>query len=419
MKQLLSIFLILISIITVHAGEDDVRDDLKAIDPFLGTDLDSAYILSKALLEKSEKSNNHFGMVKSNLYLGYIAYELNDYGKSVIYYLEGIRRSGEADYEGLIIDQIWLRRNLANTFRNFEANSLATKYNLEAIDLAIESENTNQIVSLHLNQALVYQNNKEYDLAINHLHEIIPLITDEGFRSEILNQIGIVYHKKGSNDLAIKYYNKVLEINDQSDRVKLFTAKALHNIGEIEHEIGNLQESIEYLNQAIELMESITNTEKYGLFISYRNLGQYLFESGNIDRAEIYLFKALDIASFAEWDASSFNVYKILSDLYYKENNNNLGSKYSNLYFNKIQEYLETQEDIQKKDKEYNFDLITKRYFDEVEKQERIASIMFWSKLTSGGLLTVLLLVIAFNRYEKLRLRKTIEQELISLKIID
>lgn len=417
MKQTLYILLALINLQLVSGNP--VKDELRNIDSFLNTDIDSAIVLSKNLLANSEQTENYYGIVKANLYLGYLTKKKEQFGKSVIYYLEGIRKAELANYEGLEVDKIWLRRNLANTFRQFEANSLATKYNLEAIDIATQINNVSQISILKLNQALVYQNSEEYNLAINLLTEIIPLVSDNGFLSEILNQIGIVHHKNGDNELAIDYYYQVLNLVKDSDKVRLFSAKAMHNIGEITYEEGDSELGIEYLRGAIAAMESLDNIEYYGLFLSYRNIGHYLHENGNNIEAKEFLQKAEAIASYAEWDASSFEIYKTFSDLYYSEGNNALGKQYSETYFNKIQEYIETQEDLQKKDKEYNFDLITKRYFDEVEKQERIASIMFWSKLSSGSLLTILLLVIAFNRYEKLKLRKTIERELINLRIIE
>ena len=63
-------------------------------------------------------------------------------------------------------------------------------------------------------------------------------------------------------------------------------------------------------------------------------------------------------------------------------------------------------------------DLITKRYFDEVAKQEQVASILMYSKLISGTLLFLLLFSLWYNWYQKARLRKSIAQELIDLKMI-
>lgn len=414
MKQLLCVLLFLFALVDAQANS--TKDDLNVISKYLSTDIDSAYLLSLEYLEKFEANNDLFGIVRANFYLGYITKSKGDYGKSVIYYLEAIRKSEEADYEGIVYDRISLRKNLANTFRTFQANNLATKYNLEAIEIAIENGERKHEIDIKFNQGLVYQNNNQFIEANNMFLELLPLVQGTEYETKTLNQIGIVYLESKDYKNAKVYFDKLIGL---PDNLKLYEAMALHNLGEIHYETGETSKSIQNLRNAIELFESIEDVNKYNYFISLRNIGRYLFEINSSSEAKQFLSKAEEISSYAEWDPTSFEIYKTFSDIYYSEGNNHLGKQYSETYFNKIQEFLKTQEDIHEKDKEYNFDLITKRYFDEVEKQERIASIMFWSKLTSGGLLSVLLLVIAFNRYEKLRLRKTIEQELISLKIID
>ena len=95
-----------------------------------------------------------------------------------------------------------------------------------------------------------------------------------------------------------------------------------------------------------------------------------------------------------------------------------MGNEYSRQYFEHVQDFIASQNEVQKKDKEYNFELITKRYFDNVEKQDRVASIMMYSKISTGGLVLLLILVVMYYQIEKHRLRKSIERELRTLKVI-
>ena len=149
---------ILLLVVFVHAFAQDAREQLKVIDRYIQSDIDSAILLSKNLLQYSLDEQDHFGLVKANLYLGYF-HEQRDYAKATIYYLEGIRQADMGDYQGIETDRIWLRRNLANIFRRFRANELATKYNLEAIEIASKARDTQQIIDIKFNQGLVYQNN--------------------------------------------------------------------------------------------------------------------------------------------------------------------------------------------------------------------------------------------------------------------
>ena len=398
----------------VYATETE--EDLIQIKSYFFNDWDSARLLAKNLLDRSEEKEDSYGIVKSNLYLGYILYEQKDFGKSVLYCLEGIRQADKRNYDGIHKDKIWLRRNIANTFRQFEANQLATKYNLEAIQIAEEFNIVKQIIDLKYNQGLVYQNSEAYEDASRLLSEIVPLLNDNiVYKSEIINQIGMVHFENNDYDQAKTFFNQLINAPEEA---ALFKAKALHNLGEIDYENGQTTKSIDKLYSAIKIMESIEGIE-YSLFISYRNIGRYLFEVGKTGEALNFLNKAEAIASFAEHDASSFKIYKTFSNIYYSKGMDNLGKKYSEIFFEKTEKFLETQRDIQRKDREYNFDLIAKRYFDEVEKQERIASILFYSKTISGSLLFLLLLTIGYNRYQKVQLRKSLVQELVELKVID
>ncbi len=417
MRKLLFVFILVSSFLRGSCYASNVDDQLAKIRPLFSQNLDSAYLLSKELLEESTNSGDLYGIVKSNLYLGYTLYLKEDHGKSVIYFLEGIRQAENADYDNVEIDLIWLNRNLGNTFMQFQANGLATKYNNEGIRLATKLDIESQIVDIKYNQGLVYQNNKQYDEASQILTDILPFLdSDPAYKSEILNQIGLVHLENGDHVQAAEYFNEVIENPNSSE---LFRAKALHNLGEIHYAEGEHSGAIEKLYEAIDLMHSIEDVEKYGLFISYRNIGQYLFKAGQIEDALFYLNKGEEIIDFADWDPSSFNLYKTYSDLYYHLGMNELGQEYSEKYFDKVQVYLETQGEIQSKDKEYNFELIAKRYFDNVEKQERIASIMFFTKLSSGSLLAILALVIIYYQMGKVRLRRSIESELRSLKVLD
>ena len=391
------------------------RERLKEIDPLIKSNIDSAIVLSKELLAFSEARGDAFGIVKTNLYLGFLTKKKQDIGKSVIYFLEGIRQADKLHYEGIEIDRVWLRRNIANTFRTFQANELATKYNLEAIDIAEKENIEHQIISLNYNQGLVFQDDKNYESAIRCFERVLE-ICDESRRYEMINQIGLVYLDSKNYELAKNTFESLLDLPAE---FHTYSAKALHNLGELNYEQGKNDKSIELLRSSIELKNSLSNTDHYSLFNSYRSIGRYLYEANNTVEAEKYLLEAEEIFSHAEWDQRSYEIFKTLSTLYYSIDNNTLGEKYSELYYTKVQEYLDTQREIQQQDKEYNFDLITKRYFDEVESQERIASIMHTSKLSIGGLLAVLLLTIAYFRIEKLRTRRSIERELAALNMID
>lgn len=394
----------------------NLDSDLNKAYDLLDVNLDSAAILANQILEYSLDDGDLYGQVQANFILGYITKLKKEYGVSVIYYLEAIRKAESADYEKVDRDRISLRKNIANTFRQFRANGLATQYNLEAIKIAEETNNIKQLIDLKLNQGYVYQDNGEYDLAISMFEDLLAISTSE-YKLDAINEIGITYLKQGKFDQSEEYFRMLVDLSPKETNLY---AKALHNLGEIEYENDNIHLSIENLRDAIVIFNSVAETEPdyFGLFNTYRNLGLYLFYTGENTEAREYLHESLELMEYAKHDPSSFEAYKILSNLYYSIGDQSNGKIYQEEYFKISQEFMELQQDIQQKDKEYNFELIAKRYFDDIEKQDRLASVMMYSKVSIGSLIFILILVITYFYSEKLRMRKSIEKELKSLKIL-
>ncbi len=388
-------------------GKDEVSGDLKIIEGYSKTNPDKAIHVSKVLLEKSEEERNLFGVIKANFWIAHLLKRKKEYGESVVYYLEGIRQAETGHYDSIFIDKIWMRRNLANTFRTHEANELATRYNLEAIEIAKKHGVFEQVVELTFNQALVYERDEQYNKAITFYRDVRRLsdsisYNNVSYKYRVLNQIGLVYLENSEYDSAIVYFDQLLDIKDPAHM--LFKAQALHNIGEIHYENGDVFKTISLLWQAVSILEKIGNVE-YNLFLSYRNLGRYLYETSQIEEAIAILGKAESIISYADWDPSSFEIYQSFSNLHYSIGNEELGNAYLKIYNDEVEAYHGVKKE--------NLELITNRYFEKLEKEEkeeRIASIMFYVKLIGGSLLCVFGLILGYNRVRSVRLQRSREE---------
>ncbi|MEQ8626159.1 tetratricopeptide repeat protein [Ekhidna sp.] len=391
------------------------ENELQAIYSLTKTNTDSAYTVSYDYLNKCNEENDYYGIVKLNYLLGFLHNRDNDIGKSVLHYLEAIRYSDKATYEGVMSDKISVRKNLAHIYRIYKVNDLAINYYLEAIQIAEEINDQNNIVASKFNLALTYIENEQTDLAISTFEEIFELSTTER-KKRIINEIGLIHWKSGNLEKAKNYFSELL--NDDGS-YRLYTAKALHNLGEIEYELGNSIEAIRLIESSIELKNEIEEVDKRSLFISYKALGDFLFQTGYFKEAKKAYAYAEPLVSSVQNEAFSYELFRSLSQLNYELGNQIEARNYSSAYTNSVDGYLEMQQKIQETDKQYNIDLITKRYMDEVAKQERIASILFYSKLISGTLLALLLFSVGYNWYQKVRMRRSIVRELVDLKIID
>ena len=66
----------------------------------------------------------------------------------------------------------------------------------------------------------------------------------DGSDPEIVKDIGNIFLNLGNKDIALGWYEKALEINNQY-------APALNNIANLKRQSGNHQEAIQLFNQAI------------------------------------------------------------------------------------------------------------------------------------------------------------------------
>lgn len=409
MRKILTLLVLLIG----SELSASINEDLKRVYELMQEDREAAKNLLLESKSKNDRLDDNLWMVRSNFYLAYI-YELDgEYGKSVIYYLEAIRHSSHASYDGIISERISLHKNIANIFQQFKAQDLATSYNLKALELAESSDNSDEIISIKYNQARNLRINQEYSNAIDLLISILPKSKKERV-PRLLNEIGIAFMLNEDWDNAQLYFDRLASLELANP---IYKAKSLHNLGEIEYKRGNLEGAIQMLKKSIDVKESLEENNK-SLFISYKTLGEYSLFAKNTDEAGLYLGKAEKLFSKIAPSIDHFNIFQLLAEYNYKSGNGESAQYYANIYSSELEEYIQLQEEIQETDKRYNMDLITKRYFDEVEKQAKIASILFYSRLTSGSLLILLLSVIGYNRYEKLRVRKSIEQHLLKLEVI-
>lgn len=411
MKKILTL-LVLLAFNKVTAS---VNDDLTKIYQLIQEDRKAAINLVLELKHSNDELDDDLWKVRSNFYLAY-SYKLEgEFGKSVIHYLEAIRHSNNASYDGIISEKISLHKNLGNIFQQFKAHDLATKYNLIALELAESSKNDKESISIKFNQSRNLRSSEEYDASIDLFKSILP-DSDESRVPRIINEIAVVYMLKEDWSNAKFHFEKLMNIKSTT---QFFKAKALHNLAEIENKKGNIEEAINKLIASINIKESLAKKDNKSLFISYKTLGEYFLAANLINKAGIYLEKGEELTSEINMSFEHFSIYELLSEYNYLMGDISKYQYYSNLYSNKLKSYINLQEEIQETDKRYNMDLITKRYFDEVAKQEKIASILFYSRLISGSLLMLLLAVVGYNRYEKIRVRRRIEDHLVQLEMWD
>jgi tetratricopeptide (TPR) repeat protein len=398
----------------------NVNEDLNSISELLSSNISAAKELALELREKNANSSNDLWHAKSNYYLGYIYKEEGDFGKAIIHYLEAIRYAKAGDYDDREKDLASIHNRCAIIFRQFKAYNLSEEYYNNGISYSLEAKDTSLFVNIHYNLSGVYRDQDKFNSAIDVLKKVLPFSDIQSKKYfDILNRLSNTYLKLGSYDSVKFYSNKILDEENKNNKKHIgYSHHLLAKTYIIEKDFLKAEE---HLFETLEVIENYP--EKFSVnkarFEALVDLGINSLESGDLDLTFKYYHEAETLLPKLDLRREYFELYKSLANIYYNISFYEKSKYYEDLYTQNLNEYLQIQEEIREADQRYNMDLITKRYFAEVDKQERIADILFYSKLTSGSLLVLLLIVIAYFRYQKVSLRKSIERELIALKLVE
>lgn len=415
------IFLLAILLIAHNAiaARSTIEERVSKVSSLISQYPDSAFSLALQLKTDSENENHMYGLVQSNYILAYIMDDVNgDYGKAIIYYLEAIRYAKKFSYEKKFNNLISLHKNCGVIFRKFKAYQLAIEYYEKGLEYAFKTNSESQITSISYNLSSVYLDMKNFEEAIRILEGLSNnLQSNHKKYLDVNNRLALIYLQAGYKDESFTLANKIK--TTQGNNKKLIdTYQILGRIHSLDKRYATADTCF---NLALEIANSnnLQGSQKKSYFETYRDLGNNQFAQGKYKNAEKLYKKAEVLISELVQKPSYFELYKAQANVHYNLKNYSESKHYEDLYSSSFNEYISVQEEIRETDQRYNMELITKRYFAEVDKQERIASILLYSKLTSGGLLALLFIVIAYHRFQKVRLRKSIERELIALKIIE
>ena len=142
-------------------------------------------------------------------------------------------------------------------------------------------------------------------------------IDDQKGISNILTCLGLTYERLGKLDSSLFYHKKALEIRTHLELDRAI-AGSEYNIGNIQTKLGNYKEAEEALYIALQNFTELE--EKTGVIITKLQLAKTRNKQGKADATDIAL-DALHMASSIDNPSLISHAYKVLSELYYTNNN--------------------------------------------------------------------------------------------------
>lgn len=369
-------------------------------------------------LEKAKEAGDSFYLTKTYFLLGYIFAHTDEYGRAVIYYLEGLRQGELSGDPKLKSDLLSINKNISTIMIEYHHYDLSKRFLKQALAIAHEINKPEEIVELTLhNYANCLIEEEKYDEALSLVDSVTNLYAI-GQEEEVTyyNVKGVIYRKLNNDEEALENYNKAQTLDPKSNYFSYFWSVV--NAAGIYAERQQYDEALRRYDKAQQIINQMYKWQpRYQLDLDKR-LAELYMHMNNRPKALAYYNAALGTISQTELSPEYFEVYEALSTFYMQNGDYEKALEYKNHYSQNLETYLEQQKEIEELDKRHNIELLTERYFDLVEARKEKQNFILTTQIGGGGILLLLISVIAYLFYQKTHTRRAIRDELVKIQSI-
>lgn len=241
------------------------------------------------ILKKNESDHVQVAGIHNNVGLFY--FSLGSLGQAESYFREALAILGEIEPEERPYAAIALQ-NLASVYQTEGAFEEAVKTYVEALrNLAgIESQHADKILRIRQNLALVYHQLGEWERA-----EILyrSILGDNGLdrsaRGAVTNSLAEALRSLGRYSEAEKLYHEAAELFPEQSAGRAFV---LDNLGLLHFETGDLDRAELFVRKALEVRQALGEQETLGKAISLAALARLKLARGHLPEARALLEEA-------------------------------------------------------------------------------------------------------------------------------
>ncbi|MDR6784110.1 tetratricopeptide (TPR) repeat protein [Pedobacter africanus] len=303
---------------------------------------------------------------------------------------------------------------LAEGYLYNDIYDLALEYGFNALEIYKEKGSQEQIADTYTILGWTYYDVENAEFALKYHTMAYNLYKKAGKKrkaSVSLNGIGLTYQLKNEFKKAAGYFNSVLaQAKEEHNQVMI--SAAYNNLGISSNNENNYEEAIRFfllsLRHATGRVLSLAEIHNQMAF-SLIKLGRYQEGKASLDKAHAYIQQSTSNSK----KENLLDYYKVLSQLY------QLTGDYKHAYEN-IQQYNAVREEFLSKNKiNALLTLTMKREAQEKERQIKALNLeksMRSYQRNTLAIIVLLLLIIGFLLYNKLRSRQRKNAELAEMK---
>ena len=378
---------------------------------------DSLRYYSYDYLQKAMKLHDEFAVVVANLFLGYSFEQKGIYDSAVIFYLSSISYAEERSmHKELGQNLSWGFERCGVLFQRFKAYDLSIEYFKKMSEAGKVIENQALIDQADYSIAGVYNNLGKYDKAIRVLISLTKRDLWSGRRVKVLNRMAVSYYYIGNFDSSIYLLRKKLLLEDHDDFIR--RGDTYQNLA-LAFGALSMQDSAEmYFEKALEVKKLIKNDQykRSSMINTYIDYSSLKKEMSDYESARSLLLEAEHVLAGLESNLRTrewyFELYSHLMNVSDALGEGELKEQYKKKYDEELENYTKL---LQK----YNMQEIVDNYFTQLEEEKRQASLKLYGGIISSSFLLILALTFSVNRYQKIKTKKKLEQEIVDHKLAE
>lgn len=294
-------------------------------------------------------------------------------------------------------DHGWIYFDLASICKSYGNYDLAIAYYENALDYCKPEDKAGVLYNL----SNVYRKMRDFGTAQATIDKALQLansFNDEARKIKIHYRIGQILSDQGQYDKARKTYEKVLALAG-ADREKhaRYIGKANHNMGNTYLQEGRHDIALNWFEKALS-----TKTSEKERFVTYMDMGTSLQHLQQSKLALSYYRQAEAVFNKTEPSKDFIKLFNLMSESHHQQGNYDEGRRYSQLYFEKINEFIADKELMMEQLKAARF----RENHDNLQAKLDLIRTLIWKNNLLTGAVAFLLLALSIAWWQKRKMRR-------------
>jgi serine phosphatase RsbU (regulator of sigma subunit)/tetratricopeptide (TPR) repeat protein len=184
---------------------------------------------------------------------------------------------------------------LGKFYKAKRLNSAALQYFNSSAEIYKSTADKRNLSEIYHLTGITYEQSGDYTKALEIYQNSLKLSTalnDQKSMSKTLNNIGGIFYILGDFEKSLNYYLSSLEINEKID-FEQGIAASFNNIGNLYQSFGYFEEASAYYEKSLEIKKKLN--DKQGIANALNNIGGVFYSKGNIEAALIYYERSIGL----------------------------------------------------------------------------------------------------------------------------